>query len=131
MITTRILISNKDTDIENFEDFNALGLSLSSSPRNSFIEDLKFSIKQGWIKNLHSQDWDNENKSAIYEYYSDDLHQTRYFQNYISSTAHFSVGVEAFRSQGWNVKVETVPENLVVPFVDAQRIFDQDIEVLV
>jgi hypothetical protein len=131
MITTRILFSNKDTDITNFEDFTAFGLSLVLSPRNSFVEDLKFSIKQGWIKNLHNQDWNNESKSAIYEYYSDDLHQSRYFQNYISSKDYFSVGASALRSNGWTVSVETVPENLVVPFVDAQRIFDQDIESVV
>jgi hypothetical protein len=131
MITTRILISNNDTDIENFEDFNAVGLSLALSPRNSFIEDLKFSIKQGWIKNLHNQGWDNESKSAIYEYYSDDLHQTRYFQNYIASKEYFSAGVDSLRSQGWNVKVETAAESLIIPFVDAQRIFDQDIESLI
>jgi hypothetical protein len=131
MITTRILFNNKDTDITNFDDFTAFGLSLVMSPRNSFVEDLKFSIKQGWIKNLHSQEWNNESKSAIYEYYSDDLHQSRYFQNYIASKDYFSVGSSTLRGIGWTVTVETVPKNLVIPFVDAQRIFDQDVEVLV
>jgi hypothetical protein len=51
--------------------------------------------------------------------------------NYIASKEYFSAGVDSLRSQGWNVKVETAAESLIIPFVDAQRIFDQDIEVLV
>jgi hypothetical protein len=132
MITTKIVFSNTSTtDIQSFEGFNSYMLGLVESPRNSFVEDLRFSIKQGWIKNLHNQQWNSENKTAAYEYYSDDLHQARYFQNFLSSKGYFPTAVDKCVDNGWSIKLETVAENVIVPYVDAQRIFDENIEVLV
>ena len=130
MITTRLIISNNTVNIQNFEEFNSFGVGLVLNERNSFTEDLKFSIKQGWIKNMHNQFWDTDNKSAVYEYYSDDLHQTRFFQNYMAAKNYFSDGVNKLNSEGWTVRIETVPERTIIPFVDAERIFDEDITVL-
>jgi hypothetical protein len=131
MITTRVLIKNPDTDVTSFEDFESKVTSLIMPERNSHLDDLRFCIQQGWIKNLQNKFWDQNSKSLIYEYYSDDLHQTRYFQNYMTSRPNFSQGIVKIQEAGWSFQVETVPESVVIPFVDAQRIFDQDVEILV
>ena len=131
MITTRVSMGNPDTDVTSFEDFESSVTAGIMPERNSHLDDLRFCIQQGWIKNLQNKYWDQDSKTLVYEYYSDDIHQTRYFQNYMTSRPHFSQGIAKIRESGWSLRVETVPESVVIPFVDAQRIFDQDVEILV
>ena len=130
MIATKILIKNQNTEISSFDDFDLYALKIVGNERNSFLQDLRFSIEQGWIKNMHNQFWDADNKLVVYEYYSDDVHQTRFFQNYMAAKNYFSDGVNKLNSEGWTVRIETVPERTIIPFVDAERIFDEDITVL-
>ena len=130
MIATKILIKNQNTEISSFDDFDLYALKIVGNERNSFLQDLRFSIEQGWIKNMHNQFWDADNKLVVYEYYSDDVHQTRFFQNYMASKNYFSNGVDKLNNEGWNIWIETVPGKTIIPFVDADRIFDEDITVL-
>jgi len=130
MIAIKITIQNSSTEIESFKDFEDLGMILVGSERNSFLEDLKFCIKQGWIKNLKNISFDSESKTAIYEYYSEDLHRARYFQNYLSAKPYFSTGMKTLSDNGWKLAFETVVEKTIIPFIDADRLFDEDIEVL-
>jgi hypothetical protein len=132
MIATRIIFRNANTNIQTFEEFDqAAFTSTVRQQRDEFVKDLKFSIKQGWIKNLHNERWDDDSKSFMTDYYSDDLHQVRYFQNYLAAKEYFSTGVDALNCEGWSLKVETVADAVAIPYVDAQRIFNEDIDVLV
>jgi len=130
MIAIKITIQKSSTEVKSFKDFDDLAMILVGSERNSFVEDLKFSIRQGWIKNLKNISFDESSGSITYEYYSSDLQLARYFQNYLSAKPYFSTGMKTLVDNGWKLSFETVVEKTVIPFVDADRLFDEDIEVL-
>ena len=94
--------------------------------RNNHIQNVREAVEQGYIKNLHTMKWSQEDNTATLEYFSDDLLKSREFQKHLKSVSNHLDVLKLYQKHNLILSQETEPA-MVIPFVDADRIFDEDL----
>jgi hypothetical protein len=134
MICTRLIFTTDGTKtynsylefINDVTDSAGVDKEAFIALRNNHIQNIREAVDRGYIKNLHNMKWSQEDNAAILEYFSDDLLLSREFQKHLKSVSNHLDAMKLYQRHNLIVSQETEP-TMVIPFVDADRIVDEDL----